>query len=582
LHRLKDPFKDYKINLKLLRDNLLDCRASKSIVIAWGVSDGGRLGIDIEKESGPQTMMKQLNNNKTDEQSDVESAELHIVAPTRVYIPTTNNVIKVSCGNTHTLALIDDGLVFSWGINNKGCLGLPQEDKNNKPINYRTPQLIVKDTYGVAFNSMKDIATGATHSMALSFENRTFSWGNGEGGRLGHGTERSEAIPKEIESLVPIQPKAIFSGGVHSACISIKNHLYTWGKGSYGRLGLGFTNNALNPELVEELCSVKVNDVVCGAYHTFAICSDKNVYAWGGCNFGKLGFRGKNSGNLILPTPIPSLTNKKIIEICAGAYHTLCINSKGSLYAWGNGSHGKLGIEVHGCKDVPTLVDQDTKYGSLKYRNYQEYLNKVKHDEFLRDNDFLDEDSIKKDDLFKHYDEGYKVLPNKESTKSLELIQIGTCEKQTLFLSNSGELFGCGASDNHILDTVTDIKKGEDENKANNLDFLPEDLQDACKSFMNQNDIVDPSPISIFTGTSEHRVSYLSCGSKHVVCITQKNEAFSWGNNSRGQLGLGNIEDKYVAKPRLIKMFETVKLAACGDMHSLLLANSGIVYFCAT
>ena len=146
-------------------------------------------------------------------------------------------------------------------------------------------------------------------------------------------------------------------------------------------------------------------------------------------------------------------------------------------------------------------------------------------------------------------------------------------------MSNSGEVFGCGAQDNKILDSIVDNRKNDDEKNGKNLEFLPADLQDACKSFLDQNDVLDPMPIEIFTGNSEHRVTHLACGLKHVVAITQKNEAFSWGDNTRGQLGLGNIEERFVGTPRLIKMFETVKLSACGDMHSLLLANSGIVYF---
>ena len=87
------------------------------------------------------------------------------------------------------------GLVFSWGINNKGCLGFPQ-DKDVK-----TPQLIERDSSEILFDSIKDIACGGTHSMALSEEGRTYSWGNGDNGRLGHNSKRSEALPKEIIAL---------------------------------------------------------------------------------------------------------------------------------------------------------------------------------------------------------------------------------------------------------------------------------------------------------------------------------------------------------------------------------------------
>ena len=299
----------------------------------------------------------------------------------------------------------------------------------------------MKDTYGVDFHSIKDIACGSNHSMALSEENRIYSWGNGEGGRLGHGTERSEAIPKEINLDHDAHPRCIFAGDVHSAFVCIKNQLYTWGKGTYGRLGLGFTNDALRPELVEEISHISVEDVSLGAYHTFAICNDNNVYAWGGLNYGKLGFRGKNNGNKLLPTPVPTLYNKNIIEISAGPYHTLCINEKGRLFAWGNDRQGKLGIESKGSKDIPTEVD-NRKYYTLRLRNYQDYLNEERNKEFMRENDIYDEETIKKDQLFKNYDETFKVKSSLDSTKSTKLIQSDVCEKNLFLLSNSGELYG--------------------------------------------------------------------------------------------------------------------------------------------
>jgi E3 ubiquitin-protein ligase HERC2 len=223
--------------------------------------------------------------------------------------------------------------------------------------------MIKKDNTGMKFNSIRDIACGGTHSLAVAEENRTFSWGNGDNGRLGHGSKRSEAIPKEIMSLKSVQPKSIYCGDAHSACISSKNTIYTWGKGSYGRLGHGFTEDFFRPEVVEELINKYIEDAYLGAYHTFAITLDKEIFSWGGCQFGKLGVRGKNSGNLILPTLTTNLHNKKIVEMSAGPYHTLALNSEGKLYAWGNGLQGKLGIKSTISVDEPIKVHLKILFG---------------------------------------------------------------------------------------------------------------------------------------------------------------------------------------------------------------------------
>lgn len=66
-------------------------------------------------------------------------------------------------------------------------------------------------------------------------------------------------------------------------------------------------------------------------------------------------------------------------------------------------------------------------------------------------NNVDDDDLIKDSDLFSKFDEFMKIKPKEGSNKSVSLIQVALCEKQTLFLTNSGELFGCGSSEGMIL-----------------------------------------------------------------------------------------------------------------------------------
>jgi alpha-tubulin suppressor-like RCC1 family protein len=46
--------------------------------------------------------------------------------------------------------------------------------------------------------------------------------------------------------------------------IVIVGELYTWGKGRYGRLGHGDSDDQLKPKLVEALLGYRVIDVACG------------------------------------------------------------------------------------------------------------------------------------------------------------------------------------------------------------------------------------------------------------------------------------------------------------------------------
>lgn len=63
--------------------------------------------------------------------------------------------------------------------------------------------------------------------------------------------------PRVIESLRGIEVVDIAAGGAHSACITAAGDLFTWGKGRYGRLGHGDSEDQLKPKLVRNLLSTQ-------------------------------------------------------------------------------------------------------------------------------------------------------------------------------------------------------------------------------------------------------------------------------------------------------------------------------------
>uniref|UniRef100_A0A452J6J1 Uncharacterized protein n=1 Tax=Gopherus agassizii TaxID=38772 RepID=A0A452J6J1_9SAUR len=93
------------------------------------------------------------------------------------------------------------------------------------------------------------VNSGGKHCLALSSEGEVYSWGEAEDGKLGHGNRSPCDRPRVIESLRGIEVVDIAAGGAHSACITAAGDLYTWGKGRYGRLGHGDSEDQLKPKL---------------------------------------------------------------------------------------------------------------------------------------------------------------------------------------------------------------------------------------------------------------------------------------------------------------------------------------------
>ena len=78
---------------------------------------------------------------------------------------------------------------------------------------------------------------------------------------------------------------------------------------------------------------------------------------------------------------------------------------------------------------------------------------------------------------------------------------------------------------------------------------------------------------------SEHRsVSMAACGARHSIFLTTNLQVYTCGDNSMGQLGLGDRDPRHT--PRLLPRLqhESVIQVACGKFHSLALTMESVVY----
>ena len=69
-------------------------------------------------------------------------------------------------------------------------------------------------------------------------DGQVYTWGYGGSGCLGHGDYESIENPKRIIFPDDIQVKYAQAGGYHNGVISKDHHVYTWGRGDVGQLGV--------------------------------------------------------------------------------------------------------------------------------------------------------------------------------------------------------------------------------------------------------------------------------------------------------------------------------------------------------
>lgn len=141
-------------------------------------------------------------------------------------------------------------------------------------------------------------------------------------------------IPRLIEALKDKVVTDIVCGGSHSACIVENGDLYTWGKGRYGRLGHGDSDDQTKPKLVQVFHGMRVVSVACGSgdAQTLAATDDGQVWTWGDGDYGKLG-RGGSDGCKV-PMSVTDLAEKGVIKVECGSQFSVALTKSGELYTW--------------------------------------------------------------------------------------------------------------------------------------------------------------------------------------------------------------------------------------------------------
>ncbi|KAA8589723.1 hypothetical protein FQN60_013088 [Etheostoma spectabile] len=268
----------------------------------------------------------------------IEGAKVKVPTPTEALA--TLRPVQLIGGEQTLFAVTADGKLYATGYGAGGRLGIGGTESVSTPTLLESIQHVF--IRKVAVNS------GGKHCLALSSEGEVYSWGEAEDGKLGHGNRSPCDRPRVIESLRGVEVVDIAAGGAHSACITASGELFTWGKGRYGRLGHGDSEDQLKPKLVDALQGHRVIDVACGSGDAQTLCltDDDMVWSWGDGDYGKLG-RGGSDGCKI-PMKIDSLTGLGVVKVECGSQFSVALTKPGAVYTWGKGDYHRLG---HGSDD---------------------------------------------------------------------------------------------------------------------------------------------------------------------------------------------------------------------------------------
>ena len=172
-------------------------------VYAWGRGDAGQLGI------GPMPVV----NYKT------RSARVENFMPLPVRIPGLTDVVAISTGDRHSLALLKDGTVRAWGQNRFGQVG------DGTTINRDTPTPV----QGV--RNVVAIAALGYSSVAVLSDGTAMDWGNT------HGSSDPRPVPAAVVGARGL--RSVVGGGAHVVALTQTGGVMTWGTSGHYETGRG-------------------------------------------------------------------------------------------------------------------------------------------------------------------------------------------------------------------------------------------------------------------------------------------------------------------------------------------------------
>lgn len=288
--------------------------------------------------------------------------------------------IQISAGTAHACMVHKSGQLYSWGQGSSGRLGLDLTEDGDPQKDAGTPRL-VQALYG---RPVLRVSCGYSHTGAIVAGGDLYMWGSAANGKCGLGPlVKKEECYCSIPTKVPIgglamdrKIRKLSCGAAHTAVITEQGLLYTFGCGDGGRLGIGegCYDTVYEPVLVESLAKAGevLATVSCGNTTTivtteirhewvgeggvrFRVLAGGRVYVAGSQNV--LGFvadefkllTGSKNGSNIENTPIRAAS--------AGFQHTVLVSAEGELYCWGFNRQVCCGVEPNvPFIESPTVV----------------------------------------------------------------------------------------------------------------------------------------------------------------------------------------------------------------------------------
>ncbi|KAL0210410.1 hypothetical protein RCL1_004846 [Eukaryota sp. TZLM3-RCL] len=186
-------------------------------------------------------------------------------------VPDLIDVVTISAGSYHSLAVRFDGSVASWGRGLNGQLGYGDTLEHQSLQNCGS------------FSSAVNVSAGLSHSLILLEGGDLWATGANSNGQLGLGDTTQRTSPVRIDGF---KFAAVAAGASSNIGLLTNGNVVVWGRNDWSQLGDGTTTDRNRPFILEQLSDVYAFSMW---NHALVACNNGSVFGWGNNGSGRIG-----------------------------------------------------------------------------------------------------------------------------------------------------------------------------------------------------------------------------------------------------------------------------------------------------
>ncbi len=262
-------------------------------------------------------------------------------------------------GITERSGMVDFfGNAYSWGVNANGQLGVGDVTPRSSPVAVLG---------GLQFDRTYGTTAAATASYAIANNGSAYAWGINTNGQLG---VAADVVPRSSPVAVLGGLKFVHLHPRDASCFGLTTNglAYAWGINTNGQLGLGdVTPRSAPVAVLRGLTFARMTAASGASGSSAAVAIDRTgaLYAWGINTNGNLGV-GDVAARSSPVAVLGGLTFSSIRSAgISTRYFCVGLNSSGAAYAWGANTNSNLGVGDQTPRSSPVAVLGGLTFGRL-------------------------------------------------------------------------------------------------------------------------------------------------------------------------------------------------------------------------